>query len=101
MTRKSQLLSSGDHLPQQLVDSVGVHAGALGNTRAQLSAHAAQEARRWRRICILRLVGEYAAQVLVVVGRPAPGEIVALLSVVLCQRAPQLAEGLCFALGRD
>ena len=36
---KLKFLRAGDHLSQQLVHSIGMHAGTLHNTRAELRAH--------------------------------------------------------------
>ena len=93
-----ELLCASDHLPKQLVHSIGVHAGAIGNAGAKLRTHTTQKPRGGRCGRILGVVREDAAQVLVVVRRPAPGEILSFLGVVLGKRAPQLAQRLNFAL---
>ena len=78
-----ELLRPSDHLPKQLIHGIGVHAGAIRDARAQMRPHATQEARGRRRLGILWVVGKDATQVLVVVGGPVPGKVLALFRVVL------------------
>ena len=87
---QAKLLSPRNHLPEKLIHGVGVYARPIRNARPQMRTHPPQEARCCRRLAILRIVGEDAPQVLIIVVRPIPGKILTLLRVVLTQSVPQL-----------
>ena len=101
MIRSSSFCARAIICLSKLIHGIGVYAGPIRNARAQLRTHAAQEASCRRRLCILRIVREDAAQILVVIGRPVPGEVFALFGVVLGKGMPQLAQRLDFALVGD
>jgi hypothetical protein len=84
----AKFLRARNHLPEQLIHGVGVHAGAIRNARPQVRSHLPQEARCCRSVDILRIVGKNAPQILVIVVRPVPSKILTLLRVVLTQSAP-------------
>src|SRR5215510_16161375 len=70
-----ETLRACDHLPKQLIDNVGVDTGTLGDTCAQQAAHAPQVTGCQRCSSVLWIIGENSPHVLVVVGRPVPGEV--------------------------
>ena len=95
LARKSDVNHAADAVGVLEVDQL--LAGLLQRVRPQ----PAQEAGRGRRRRILGIVREDAPQVLVVVGRPVPSEVLSLFGVMLGERMPQLAQRLDFALVRN
>src|SRR5262245_44151923 len=84
-----ETLRACDHLSKQLIDNVGVDTGALGDACPQQASHAPQVTGRQRCSSVLWIVGENSTHVLVVVGRPVPGEVGTFGGVVLLERMAQ------------
>src|SRR5690242_13209493 len=80
---ETETLRPSDHLAEKLVDRISVNTGAFGNARAQLVAHATQKPRCRKSAGGAWVVRKDPPQILIVVGRPSPGKMRALLLVVV------------------